>query len=74
MTKLKEQNRPQREQYKLCLLEEDSSRHACTILSQNLALGMYAYKGHHMMPRLLASMVKGRHEAISNIGDSLKFM
>ena len=75
-TKLKERARPKRDQepYKLCLLEEDSSRRACTMLTQSLSLGTYAYKGRHTMPLFLASMVKGRHEPIRDIGDSLKFL
>ena len=70
--KVEQRNLPtvQQDLHKLALLGLDSSRSACIILSQNLTVPVFA--SLRKMPQLFASMLKSRHEPISDVGDSLK--
>ncbi len=65
------------DKYRAALLKMDSSKRACTILTQDMTLPLFAYtpqhKEHYNMPELLDSMLKGKHEVISNADESLTF-
>ena len=65
------------DKYRTALLEMDSSKHACTVLTQDMTLPLFAYNPEHQqfynMPEILSSMLKGKHEVISNVDESLMF-
>ena len=65
------------DRYRTALLEMDSSKHACTVLTQDMTLPLFAYTPEHQqfynMPEILSSMLKGKHEVISNVDESLMF-
>ena len=62
----------------LPLLEMDRSKRACTILTQHLmAVAIYAYTPqhklyHHVLDQF-ASLLKGKHEVITHVQESLNF-
>ena len=66
-----------KDKYMAALLEMDSDTRACTILTQDMTLPLFAYTPQHKhfysMPTLLDDMLKGKHEVISNVDESLMF-
>ncbi len=64
--------------YMLALLEMDRSKRACTILTQYLMpLAIYGYtpqhKIYHNTPEIFGGLLKGKHEVITHVQESLKF-
>lgn len=83
-TKIDMASRPLETQdpYRQLLLELDSSRRACTMLTQDLNMPLFVYTPQHRdfyklpaqkLQDLFGSLLMGKHEVISIIGESLKF-
>lgn len=64
--------------YLRTLLQMDAGHHAFTMMTQHLSsVAIYAYTPQHKdiyeMPKQFGSMLKGKHEIIADIQDSLSF-
>lgn len=64
------------DRYTLTLLQMDKGLRACTVLTQHLeTVALFAYtpmhKDFYKMPEVFGSMLKGKHEVITDIEDRL---
>ena len=66
------------DRYTLTLIQMDRGQHVCTALTQHLTtIALFAYtpmhKDFYKMPEVFGSMLKGKHEIISNADERLSF-
>ena len=67
------------DRYTLSLMQMDGSQHVCTALTQHLAtIALFAYtpmhKEFYKMPKVFGSMLKGKHQIITNAEERLSFL